>query len=106
MKPFHLCQCVCGLSSGHLAAAMELLTTCLYCTLNYLVYTGMHIDVHVICKTWSEYDPHQTTDYAVNPGLITSDYRVCDITEQQSQGKADFQDKMVIYNIYTQRHIF
>ena len=31
-----------------------------------------YIGVYAIDKTWYEYEPNQSTDYAVNPGLIMS----------------------------------
>ena len=30
----------------------------------------LYIKVYVINKTWCEYEPNQTADYAANPGLI------------------------------------
>ena len=35
----------------------------------------VYINVYGIYKTWCEYEPNQTTDYAVNLGLIMSKIR-------------------------------
>ena len=44
---------------------------CLKCTPDKLVMiVVLYIEVYVIDKTWSEYEPNQTTDYVVNLGLI------------------------------------
>ena len=46
---------------------------CLYCAPDYLVPTFvLYIEVYVIYKTCGEYEPNQTADYVVNPGLIKS----------------------------------
>ena len=49
-------SCVKGTGNGH----------------THVVSPVLYIKVYVVDKTWCEYEPNQTTDYAVNPQLITS----------------------------------
>ena len=57
----------------------------------------LYIEVYIINKTLCEYEPNQTTDYAVNPGLIMSktpvdngcfNLVVC-MKQQQTTGRVD-----------------
>ena len=43
----------------------------LYCTPEHFVLIFvLYVEVYVIDKTRCEYEPNETMDYAVNPGLI------------------------------------